>query len=160
MWTFYVNRLAMRLTSLRVIVARISFLIILHFLTTATPSCPPSGSLVPRPTSLSTSAPVQRALVNLTDTFNAVLAGKIEADWHVPNSSFSLVFVSLDDPFPNHPTWEFHHRGSANPRSIDVVDGESQYLIGSVSKLLFNVLVWRIMVDVDRPITHWITELA
>lgn len=134
-------------------------LIIHTFLRLGIASCPPYGPLLPRPTAIATSKGIQRALANLTDSLNAALAGRIEAGWHVPNTSFSIALVAHDDKVAGEPAWEFHHRGSANVQGVDVVDGNSQYLIGSVSKLLSDILLQRTGLSTSKPVTDWLPEL-
>src|SRR5687767_15061842 len=93
--------------------------------------CHPEGPILPKPTSLSTSPIFTSAALNLTNALNAAISGNITAGWPVNNVSFSLAVVSADE---DEPIWEYHHL-AANTRGTEKLDRDSQYLIGSISKV-------------------------
>lgn len=119
--------------------------------------CPPSGPLLPRPTHLHNSSNFRFATSSFESTLNSALNGTISPSFSVQNTSFSLGLVTLDSPKP---LWTYHHRGSANTTGTDVIDNDTQYLIGSISKLLTDLLVLRTEINLDTPITQYLPTLA
>jgi hypothetical protein len=87
------------------------------------------------------------------------IEGNLVSGWAVENTSFSVAFVSFDDVDPSIPTWQIHHCGSANTDGVDTVDGEVQYLVGSISKLFSDLLLLKTGIDLDDPITKHLPEL-
>lgn len=125
--------------------------------------CPIDGPLLPRPTNLSKSRHVQAAAANLTGLLDSAVSGEIKAGWNVQNVSFSLAFASPydegDDDDVGTPFWEYHHLGEANVRGTKHVDGDSQYLIGSVSKVFSDLLLLKSGLNLEDPITKYLPEL-
>jgi len=121
--------------------------------------CPPDGPLLPRPTSLHTSPLISSASQNLKSTLDKAVTGKLTVPWLVPNISFSIAVVSLDTPNPSSPLWEYHHLATANTRGTKHVDGDSQYLIGSISKMITDLLLLKVGLPLDDPITKYLPEL-
>ncbi|KAL4952222.1 beta-lactamase/transpeptidase-like protein [Aspergillus filifer] len=84
--------------------------------------------------------------------------------WIVEDVSFSLALVSpysADGEDGNvKPFWEYHHRGENNEQGVEKVDGNSQYLIGSVSKVFSDLMVLKIGVDLRSPVTGFLPQLA
>lgn len=119
--------------------------------------CPPDGPLLPRPLHISSSSLVQNATAELQTTIDQALAGKIRAGWVVENASFSIGLISADDPAP---IWEYHHRASANVNGTGKVDGDTQYLVGSISKLITTLLALRTEVDLETPVTQYLPRLS
>lgn len=85
------------------------------------------------------------------------LNGSINPGFSILNTTFSLGLVSLDSP---EPVWSFHHRGSANINRTQVIDNDTQYLVGSISKIITDLLVLRTGIDLDAPITRYLPSLA
>lgn len=79
------------------------------------------------------------------------------------NASFSLALVTpFDDEAGadgGRPIWEYHHLAEANERGTKKIDGDSQYLIGSISKLISDLLLLRSDINVDEPITKFLPQL-
>jgi CubicO group peptidase (beta-lactamase class C family) len=119
--------------------------------------CPPDGPLLPRPQNLPSSAVVQNATAEFQATIDQALTGKIRAGWAVENASFSIGLISADDPAP---IWEYHHRASANVNGTEKVDGDTQYLVGSISKLITALLALRTEVDLEAPVTEYLPQLS
>jgi hypothetical protein len=119
--------------------------------------CPPSGPLLPRPTNLHNSSVLRHGVSNLEETLHSVLNGSANSGFSVANTSFSLGLVSFDSPKP---LWSFHHRGSANTNGTQIIDNDTQYLVGSISKLITDLLVLRTGIDLDTPITEYLPSLA
>lgn len=118
--------------------------------------CRPEGPILPKPTSLSLSPTFQNASAEFTESLNTLVAGNITAGWALENSSFSLAVVAWDDP---EPVWEYHHLAATNVNGTKEVDKESQYLIGSISKVISDYVLLRSGVDVDKPVTEFLTSL-
>ncbi|KAF2111092.1 beta-lactamase/transpeptidase-like protein [Lophiotrema nucula] len=121
--------------------------------------CPPDGPLLPRPKDLANSAFVQNATQQLQTSIDQALTGQIRAGWSVENTSFSIGLMSADDP-SNRPIWEYHYRGSGNANGTETIDGDTQYLIGSISKLVSDLLVLRTGIDLDASITEYLPQLS
>jgi CubicO group peptidase (beta-lactamase class C family) len=121
--------------------------------------CPIDGPVLPRPTDLSQSRHVKAAAANLTAQLDAAVAGEIQAGWNVENVSFSLSFASPFDGEDGEPFWEYHHLGEANVRGTMEVDGDSQYLIGSVTKVFSDLLLLKSGLNLNDPITKFLPDL-
>ena len=121
--------------------------------------CPPSGPLLPRPTTLHTSPAIRNATENLTNLFNQATSEQLQIPWAVPNVSFSIAVVSLDTPDPKTPLWEYHHLATGNINGTQNVDGNSQYLIGSISKLFTDLILLKTGLRRDDPVTKYLPEL-
>ncbi|KAK2589440.1 Actin-related protein 6 [Conoideocrella luteorostrata] len=121
-------------------------------------NCLPEGSVVPKP-SLLRSSILKSAGTNLTRTLDDAIKGTIKAGWAVENTSFSLAVVSLDQKDPGVPIWEYHHRAEKNTNGTKKVTRDSQYLIGSVSKLISDYILLQSGVDLDRAVTDFLPEL-
>lgn len=135
----------------------------LHFPTTlAALDCRPEGPILPRPTSLISSPTFQSALANLTSALDSVISNKTRAGWDVYNTTFSIGLVSGTDgrnTSQPQPLWEYHHLGEGNVNGTRKVDGNSQYLIGSVTKVFTDLVVFKSGVDLDAPVTKYLPEL-
>ncbi|KAH7072552.1 beta-lactamase/transpeptidase-like protein [Paraphoma chrysanthemicola] len=119
--------------------------------------CPPAGPLLPRPTQLSESSILRKSRESFETTLEKALNGSISSGFSVENTSFSLGLVTPDT---SKPIWQYHHRGSANVNGTSVVDGDTQYLIGSISKLITDLLVLRTGIDLDTPVTQYLPKLV
>lgn len=125
--------------------------------------CPVDGPLLPRPTDLGSSRIIQDATVNLTQALESAINGTTKAGFNVDNTSFSIGLVS-----PGHnPTghahdsiiWSYHHLGKNNEKGTKNLDDDSQYLIGSVSKVFSDLLLLKSDVDLNDPITKYLSGL-
>lgn len=125
-------------------------------------TCRPEGPVVPKPTlkSLKSSSIVSEAAANLTATLDDAISGAIEGGWEVENGSFSLALVSADQGNAGTPIWEYHHLAEANTRGTKKLDRDSQYLIGSISKLISDYVMLQTDVDIDAPITEFLPSLS
>jgi CubicO group peptidase (beta-lactamase class C family) len=127
--------------------------------TAAALECHPHGPLLPRPSHLARSDVFQAALHNLTESLEAAVTGKIKSGWDIRNVSLSIGIISLDQPDPTTPLWEYHHLASGNVNGTETIDRNSQYLIGSVSKVISDAILLRSGVAIDDPITKYIPAL-
>lgn len=118
--------------------------------------CHPEGPILPKPTSLKTSPIFTTAALNLTNILDAAIAGNITAGWPVNNVSFSLAVVSADQ---DEPIWEFHHL-AASTKGTKKLDLDSQYLIGSISKVFTTYLLLKSGLDLDARVTDVLPGLG
>ncbi|KAL2812086.1 beta-lactamase/transpeptidase-like protein [Aspergillus granulosus] len=125
--------------------------------------CPPDGPLLPRPTDLANSKYIQDAAKNLTAMLDSAISGEIEAGWVVENVSFSLALVSPYGPSGTEdnvtPFWEYHHRAKNSEQGATEVNGDTQYLIGSVSKIFSDLVLLKSGVDLQAPVTDFLPQL-
>lgn len=137
----------------------VSILSLTTQLTSAELKCCPEGPVLPSPTALNKSPIFQAAATNLTDTLNAALSGSITAGWPIENVSFSVAVVSADQDDPGVPIWEYHHLAAANTKGTMELDRDSQYLIGSITKVFTDYLLLKSGVDLDTPVTEYLPGL-
>jgi CubicO group peptidase (beta-lactamase class C family) len=117
--------------------------------------CPPDGPLLPRPSTLAKSPLISAATKSLTQTIDKAMAGQITIPWDVTNISFSIVVVAQDTKI-----FEYHYLAKGNVRGVKRIDGDSQYLIGSISKVITDLLALKTGVSLQDPITKYIPELS
>ncbi|KAM5383845.1 hypothetical protein ACJZ2D_001834 [Fusarium nematophilum] len=123
-------------------------------------NCRPEGPVLPRPTALSASPIFKQAASNLTETLDAAIAGNLTAGWTVNNVSFSLAVVSADQEGPGVPLWEYHHLAADNRNGTSDLDIDTQYLIGSVSKVIASYVLLKSGADLDAPVTEFLPGLG
>ncbi|KAG8426592.1 Actin- protein 6 [Metarhizium acridum] len=126
--------------------------------TSAALNCRPEGPVLPKP-NLGGSPILKLAGQNLTQTLDDAVQGVIKAGWPVENVSFSLAVVSTCQKSAGVPIWEYHHRAEKNDRGVKNITRDSQYLIGSVSKVISDYILLKSGVDIDRPVTDFIPKL-
>ncbi|KAF5542293.1 beta-lactamase 3 [Fusarium phyllophilum] len=137
----------------------VSFLSLTAHFTSAELKCRPEGPVLPRPTALIKSPIFQAATTNLTKTLNAALSGSITAGWPTGSVSFSLAVVSADQDDPGVPIWEYHHLAAANTKGTKKLDRDSQYLIGSITKVFTDYLLLKSGMDLDSSVTEYLPLL-
>ncbi|KAF5659961.1 beta-lactamase 3 [Fusarium denticulatum] len=137
----------------------VSILSLTGQLTSAELKCRPEGPVLPRPTALTNSPIFQAAANNLTESLNAALSGSITAGWPTNNVSFSLAVVSADQDDPGVPIWEYHHLAAANTKGTKKLDRDSQYLIGSITKVFTGYLLLKSGMDLDAPVSEYLLGL-
>ncbi|KAF5241858.1 hypothetical protein FANTH_8933 [Fusarium anthophilum] len=129
-----------------------------HF-TSAELKCRPEGAVLTRPTALTKSPIFTAATTNLTETLNAALSGSITGGWPTSNVSFSVAVVSADQDDPGVPIWEYHHLAAANTKGTKRLDRDSQYLIGSITKVFTDYLLLKSGMDLDASVTEYLPRL-
>lgn len=125
--------------------------------------CPVDGPLLPRPTNLAESKHVKDATANITQALHSALKGKIKAGFEVDNTSFSISLVSpYHKPSRQNDSiiWSYHHLGKNNVDGTKSINHDSQYLIGSVSKVFSDLLLLQSDVDLNDPITKYLPGLG
>lgn len=127
--------------------------------------CRPQGPILPRP-NLSKSRTFQDAARQLTGILDAAAGdneGKItiRAGWDVNSTTLSIGIISHDQPGgPGVPLWEYHHLAINTFLGSKRLNRDSQYQIGSVSKAITDAIVVRSGLNLDDPITKYITGLG
>ncbi|EJT68283.1 hypothetical protein GGTG_14139 [Gaeumannomyces tritici R3-111a-1] len=99
-------------------------------------SCRPQGPIVPPPLDLDASPAFRLAADRLAQALDGAVNGSIPAGWAAENGSFSVALVSVGQRDPKVPLWEYHHLARGNVRGTRRLDRDSQYLIGSISKVV------------------------
>ncbi|KAK4153517.1 beta-lactamase/transpeptidase-like protein [Chaetomidium leptoderma] len=125
----------------------------------AQPECRPEGPVFPRPRNLNKSKPFRSALDKLTTTLDGAFNGKIRTSMDGRNVSVSVAIVGLDQKDASTPLWEYHHLGSGNVNGTKKLDRHSQYLIGSVSKVLSDAIFIRSGLNMDDAVTKYLPSL-
>jgi CubicO group peptidase (beta-lactamase class C family) len=126
---------------------------------TAELKCRPEGPVLPRPTALASSPIFQAAAANLTETLEAAVSGSVTAGWPTNNVSFSLAVVSADQDDPGMPIWEYHHLTAANTKGTTHLNRDSQYLVGSITKVFTDYVLIKSGMDLDAPVTEYLPGL-
>ncbi|KAI0440637.1 beta-lactamase/transpeptidase-like protein [Xylaria telfairii] len=122
--------------------------------------CRPPGPVVPRPKGVSRDAVFTRATDKLTQAFESAFAGDIKAGWPVENTSFSIGLITHDQNDGAVPAWEYHHLAPTNVNGTKELTRDSQYLIGSISKVISDYILLRSEVDLDESIAAYLPELS
>ncbi|KAK5995364.1 Beta-lactamase-like protein [Cladobotryum mycophilum] len=123
-------------------------------------NCRPEGPVLPKPTALGEAPIFQDATNKLTKTFDDAISGHIKAGWDVNNVTFSVAVISADQTVPGVPVWEYHHLAKANKNGTKNLDRDSQYLIGSVTKVISAYLLLKSDIDLDSPVAKYLKKLA
>ncbi|KAJ5157255.1 uncharacterized protein N7482_008355 [Penicillium canariense] len=122
--------------------------------------CPVDGPLLPRPTNLGRSLHIQNATASLTQALNSAIQGKIKPGFEVHNTSFSVALVSpFDEEANDSIIWSYHHLGKNNVNGTKTLNEDSQYLIGSVSKVFSDLLLLQSDVNLSDPVTKYLSGL-
>jgi actin-related protein 6 len=122
-------------------------------------SCRPEGPILPAGMRVNASHYFLSARASLDEALEHAILKEIAPGWAVENTSFSLAVVSMSQVDPGKPLWEFHHRAKENTKGTNSVDRDSQYLIGSVTKVLADLALIRSELKLDKPITAYLPEL-
>jgi CubicO group peptidase (beta-lactamase class C family) len=125
----------------------------------ATLQCRPEGPVFPPPLNLAASKIFTSTAANLTTTLDRAASGNITAGWQVGNVSFSLGLISLGQTDPGVPLWEYHHLGSKNTNGTKSISRNSEYLMGSLSKVVSTAATLLSGLDLDDPITKYLPQL-
>jgi CubicO group peptidase (beta-lactamase class C family) len=125
--------------------------------------CPVDGPLLPRPTDLGSSQIIQDATTKLTEALDSSVNGETKAGFQVDDTSFSIALVS---PFVQNLNyrndgiiWSYHHLGKNNFKGTKSLNDDSQYLIGSVSKVFSDLLLLKSDIDLAHSVTEYLPGL-
>ncbi|KAF2187150.1 beta-lactamase/transpeptidase-like protein [Zopfia rhizophila CBS 207.26] len=141
----------------------LSAIYLLSTLPSAASLCPIYGPVYPPPKNVKSSNLIKDALQNLTESLNAGFATGNSSHGPVVSSGANAIQIfSLDDE-DDKPLFEYYHDGTtlSNSTGVRKVDGDSIFLIGSVSKL---VTVYMFLAELgdgywDDPVSKHIPEL-
>lgn len=112
--------------------------------------CPPLGPVLPAPTSPSTSPSVQAAVVDITQYFSALTSSFLDTAASVSVTSIHEAVKILD----------LHHTPQVSQAgSTSLVNGDTVYRMGSISKVLTTLGILQAGVRMDDPITNYLPEL-
>lgn len=125
----------------------------------AAKNCYPTTPIVPPPRNLSTSPIFKQATQNLTKTYDNITSGYYAVPWPVQNVSFSVAVVALDQHDPHVPVWEYHHLAEGNGKGTKVLDRESQWLIGSITKAVTDYLMLKSGIDIHKSVVEYLPQL-
>jgi actin-related protein 6 len=115
---------------------------------------------MPAPSSLSTSPVFTMATTNLTKSYDKLINNGFHIDWPHENVSFSVAVVSMYQEKPDTPIWEYHHLADANTEGTKTLDRNSQWLIGSITKVFTDYLMLKSGIDIDRSVVEYLPELV
>ncbi|KAJ5602730.1 hypothetical protein N7537_005686 [Penicillium hordei] len=125
--------------------------------------CPVNGPLLPRPTDLGNSQIIQNATAKLAHALDLSIRGERKAGFQVDNTSFSLALVSPYTPDSDQTgediIWSYHHLGKNNVQGTNDLGDDSQYMIGSISKVFSDLILLQSDLDLNDPITQYLPEL-
>ncbi|KAK6337188.1 hypothetical protein TWF718_009971 [Orbilia javanica] len=128
--------------------------------TSSPPRCAVEGALLPRPTNIRNHPSFQSASSKLSSYFTAALLGNISAGFDTINTSFAVAFISLESSkLQSRPIYTYTHLSPANKEGTRKIDGNSQFLIGSISKLFSDVLLLKSGIDLEDKVTKYLPEL-
>ncbi|KAK6343706.1 hypothetical protein TWF730_011296 [Orbilia blumenaviensis] len=128
--------------------------------------CTVEGPLLPRPRNLCSHPLFKSASSKLSSHFDAVISGNLTAGFNVLNTSFAVAFISLPSNNPSHkqsnqnnPIYTYTHLSPANKKGTKRINGDSQFLVGSISKLFTDVVLLKSGVDLESKVTKYLPEL-
>ncbi|KAJ3565467.1 hypothetical protein NPX13_g7494 [Xylaria arbuscula] len=121
--------------------------------------CRAPGPVVPKPRHIQSHELFLAATERLTNALEAALSGDIEAGWPVENTSFSIGVVTHDQDDRAMPAWEYHHLSANNVNGTRRLSRDSQFLIGSISKVISDYILLRSGLDLGESIVAFIPEL-
>lgn len=124
-------------------------------------SCYPAGPIVPAPRNLKVAGSTifSEAVNTLSKAYDDAVSGCLDVQWPVDNVSFSVAVVSLGQTDAHTPIWEYHHLAKGNTRGTQNLDRNSQWLIGSISKVFTDYLMLRTGIDMDKFVVEFLPEL-
>lgn len=121
--------------------------------------CPITGPLLPLPQQLSSSPLINTAGEKLKTLLDSAVSGSITAGWQTNVTSFSIALTDTNNA-SSAPFWEYHHTVSANVNRTEDSDGDTQYMLASVTKVFTDLALLKLGLDLDDPITKYLPELA
>lgn len=118
--------------------------------------CPFSGTpvLLP-PRHLAQDRNLRHSLNRLTATLDSAVAGTINPGFRGNDTSFSIILTDASETL-----WEYHHTATATVQGTKKVDSNSQFRIASITKMLTDLLLLRLGLDLDEKITTYLPLLA
>lgn len=118
--------------------------------------CPITGPLLPTPKHLAASPLVSAAGEKLKNLYDSAVSGSIVSGWQTNATSFSIILTDATGAS----LWEYHHTASGNVNNTRNVNGDTQYMIASVTKVFTDLALLKLGLNLDDPITKYLPELA
>lgn len=138
----------------------ISTVSIVAFFCSSRASPPIAGPLLPRPTSLAQSSYLSTVTSNLTALFDKAIKSPAFAGWPTNNSSFSIALTSFSQPLSDPVIWDYHYLApERGPGGTTKSNGDSQYMIASISKVFTDLVLLKSNISLEDPITKYLPEL-
>ena len=116
--------------------------------------CPFDGPVIRAPKNLRLPV-VEAALKNFTVTLNSAVAGELNPGFLTNETSFSILLADSKGTL-----WEYHHKAPTATKGTKSVNAHSQYRLGSVTKVITDLLMLRLGVDLNDKITKYVPDLA
>lgn len=116
--------------------------------------CPFNGPVITAPKNLGLPV-VEAALKKFTATLDSAVGGKINPGFLTNETSFSILLTDSQSTL-----WEYHHTAPTAINGTKSVNGNSQYRIASISKVITDLLMLRLGVDLNDKITKYVPDLA
>jgi CubicO group peptidase (beta-lactamase class C family) len=116
--------------------------------------CPFPGPDLLQPRLLSSSSLILSALENLTSILDSAVAGDIDASFLVNQTSFSIAITDA-----RHQLWSYHHTAPTTTNGTHSVGDHSQYRIASITKMITDLLLLRLGLDLEDKITEYLPGL-
>lgn len=121
--------------------------------------CRPPGPVVPKPRALATQDLFTKATGDLVASLESAVNNTIVAGWPVENTSFSIGLITWDQPSAAIPIWEYHYLSPNNVNGTKELTRDSQYLIGSISKVFTDYILLKSGLDLDTSIVEYLPVL-
>ncbi|KAI1370440.1 beta-lactamase/transpeptidase-like protein [Hypoxylon crocopeplum] len=125
----------------------------------ATLDCRPPGPVVPRPRNLTQQPLFSQAAGNLSNALTLAINGGINGGWPIENTSFSIGVVTFDQLEKAVPAWEYYYLSPNNANGTQNLTRDSQYIIGSVSKVISDYVMLKSGLDIDAPVVEYLPKL-
>lgn len=119
-------------------------------------SCPINGPLLPPPKELSTSSLIRDAGEKLKDLFDSAVSGSIVTGWQTNVTSFSIILTDAGKSL----LWEYHHTASGNVNGTKNVNGDTQFIMASITKVFTDLAMLKVGLNLDDLVTKYLPELA
>lgn len=119
--------------------------------------CTLPGPLLPKPTGLATAPSIADASSKLEGLFDHVVNGSLPVAFDPHDISFTIGLVSLSD---SKPLWEYHHLAPTNVNGMRYPNGDSEWMIGSISKVFTDLILLKLELNINDPVTKFLPQLA
>jgi len=136
-------------------IAMRNLLKLLPLVITAATACPFPGPVLPQPKALARSPVLSAVLKNFTETLDSAVAGDTNPGFHTNVTSFSIVLTDAHSTL-----WEYHHTAPLTTNGTRSVNSGSQYRIASITKVLTDLLLLRLGLNLEDKITKYLPGLS
>ncbi|KAI0509758.1 beta-lactamase/transpeptidase-like protein [Xylaria bambusicola] len=137
-----------------------SLLLLASFITVeASLDCRAPGPVVPKPRHIHGHERLVKATTELSGKLEDAVMGEIKAGWPVEETSFSIGVIAHDQENAAVPVWEYHYLSPANVNGTKDLSRDSQFLIGSISKVISDYILLMSGIDIDESVAEFVPEL-